>query len=157
MQESGRHVTNLFKVLTSHGMLLAVFLGFTVWYMADVWMASSKLQNVVLILPVGIVAAIFAITLLLRAIRAPGQLTRTVEAGTFPMIALIAAYVGGLVVIGFSAATFLFLVSASWLLGMRRPLVLVVFAAGFTALVVLGLSFVVRIPEPLVMRCIGGL
>lgn len=153
----------LTAALTSHSMLVGIFLAFTLWYLLDAWRADVSATNLVLVLPAGVAVLALGVGLFLSdlrtrqdnetVVRGAGPIVRP---GTLPMIGLIYLYVVLLGVIGFAAATFLFLVAALRLLGTRRPLSLLLFPAIFTALLMIGLTLAVRLPDPWIVSLWQG-
>ena len=150
-------LARLLALLTGHAALLVLFMVFVAWYLADAWTASSKTANLVLILPASIAAFTFGAVIVFQEVKArPGaDRPQEVESGTFPMILLIAAYVGAIVLLGFAASTMLFLFGASWLLGMRRPVHLLLFPVLFTIIIIVGLDAAVLLPQPLLLEWLG--
>ena len=146
--------------MTSHITLAFLMTVFCVWYLFDAWSAEASLYNLVLIAPAGCLGILIGIGVLVaealswrsEAAEAP----EAVATGTFPMMGLLMAFVCLLPIIGFTAATFLFLVGALWILGVRRRATLVLYPAVVTTGLIFGLQLVVRLPEPMIGRLLGG-
>jgi len=137
---------------------LLVLLGlalFTSWYLYQAWSASSKIENLIFILPVA------AITLLLCAFEAIKQLgSKTVNQAeneeqqesvlsVLPVMGLFAAYVLTLEWLGFDLGTVLFIAAFLLIQGERRPAWLVAYSLVFGALVALFFSNMLPYPMPM--------
>ncbi|MCP1337915.1 tripartite tricarboxylate transporter TctB family protein [Futiania mangrovi] len=127
---------------------------FLIWYFLDAYGASSRLENLMLIAPATAIG--LGLCLFLAAaefVTVEGAAPRTALPAVDPRVplfmALLAAYVAALVYdLGFDVASFLFLAASLWVLGERRPTLLVVFPAVFTVLIVLGMQELLSIPVP---------
>ncbi len=125
----------------SEALLLAVIAGFAVWLAQDAARRSPSFENLVLVVPVAILLVGLSAILALAALRGP---TGPGGGGVLKVLALLALLVGlvaGLETIGFDVSSFLFLIAATWLLGERSPVRILLFAAITTAAVVLSLEY----------------
>jgi len=137
---------------------LLVLLGlalFTSWYLYQAWSASSKIENLIFILPVA------AITLLLCAFEAIKQVcSKAVNQAeneeqqesvlsVLPVMGLFAAYVLTLEWLGFDLGTVLFIAAFLLIQGERRPAWLVAYSLVFGALVALFFSNMLPYPMPM--------
>lgn len=127
---------------------------FLVWYFLDAYGASSRLENLMLIGPatlVGLGLCIFlAAAEVLTLEGAPERdALPSIDPRVPAFMALLAAYVAALVFdVGFDVASLVFLVASLWVLGERRPVLLLVFPAVFTVLIVLGMQELLSVPVP---------
>ena len=128
-----------------HLALLALLAGVTVWYLHDAWLASSRVRNLILILPTSILAvtlaAGIAVSVIVRGLRAPYDLgaavakdTSTLSDRLHPLIlmAIFALYVLTIPVAGFDVGSALFVLIALIVDGERRPVFLLVYPVLFT-------------------------
>lgn len=140
------------RPLPGHVALLLIFGGFTAWYVYDAWSASSRIENLILIAPVAVVIAICLATQV--AGLALGSVAAALETKTRPpldrsvlwLMAAFVAYVVSLMFVGFDVATFFFVLVSCWMLGERRPLVLVIYAAAVSVVCVVLFASIQPIP-----------
>lgn len=130
-----------------HLLLLVVLAGVVVWYLHDAWTASSRVRNLILILPASILALALAVGIavgvLVRGLRgegAPGADStedpdETTRDRIYPLIlmAIFALYILTLPVTGFDVGSALFVMVAFLVDGERRPLILILYPALFAA------------------------
>jgi len=131
-----------------HLALLAVLAGITVWYLHDAWSASSRVKNLILVLPASILALLLAAGIALGVILRPalGKAEPEAEgADTTPpgyrdrfypliLMAIFALYILTLSVTGFDVGSALFVFVALVFDGERRPIFLVLYPVVFAAL-----------------------
>jgi hypothetical protein len=137
----------------SEGALLLLIALFAAWLAFDAAARSRSLENLVLIVPgailtVAVAAGLIAATLMrppAAGAAAPPSGSGRQVAG---LLALLVLLLLGLETVGFDLASFLFLLGATRLLGERRPVPLLIFAAGLTAAVVTSLRFLLPFPMP---------
>jgi len=128
---------------------------FVAWFAADAARASFTLENLVMVAPAAALAFITCTILAVRAWHGP-EPDAAEPAPLGPVLAMLALLAGLVLLmeeVGFDVGVLLFLISATWLLGERRPLVLVGYALPFTVFAVLGLQAILPFPlETLVLR-----
>lgn len=118
------------------------------WYVIDTYATSSRAKNVILILPIGVIGVVLASGLLFRKAvgflrgsqtspaagcvqhRKPKLTPETLQ--TVAVTALFALYCISVDVVGFDAATFIFVLVSLFALGERSKVMLVVYPASFT-------------------------
>jgi len=125
----------------SEALLLALVSGFAVWLAWDAWRRSPSFENLVLIVPVAVLLVGLSLVLALAALRRPDEAGPGGLLKVLALLGLLALLVAGLETVGFDVSSFLFLLAATWLLGERRPLRILLFAAVTTAAVVLSLEY----------------
>ncbi|MCG6121577.1 MAG: tripartite tricarboxylate transporter TctB family protein [Microvirga sp.] len=143
-------------------LLLALVIAIVaVVYVSNAYLSSSRIHNVIFIIPMATIAVILAGIVLLRvalAWRASSRGVSDVEArsvdqtadaetgvgglGIAAMMALLIAYAFSIPWIGFDVASVLFMAACLWIQGERRPLVVVamslIFSFGVTWLLING-------------------
>jgi hypothetical protein len=137
----------------SEGALLLLIALFATWLAFDAAARSRALENLVLIVPGTILTvAVSAGLIAAMLMRPPAAGAAASPAGSgrqvAGLLALMVLLLLGLETVGFDLAGFLFLLGATRLLGERRPLPLLIFAAGLTAAVVMSLRFLLPFPMP---------
>jgi len=125
----------------SEALLLAVIAGFAVWLAQDAARRSPSFENLVLVVPVAILLVGLSAALALAALRRPATPGSGGLMKVLALLALLVGLVAGLDTIGFDVSSFLFLVAATWLLGERGWLRILLFSAITTAAVVLSLEY----------------
>jgi hypothetical protein len=134
--------------------LLGLIIAFAVWLTLDARRASPDLENLVLIVPAAVLTVGTACWLAVAAaLRQEPAGTAAASSGGFAMkvaglLLLLVLLVAGLEVVGFDVASFLFLLGGAWLLGERRLLPLILFAAIFACLVVMALHAILPFSMP---------
>ncbi len=97
-------------------------IAFTSWYGYDAWQVSDSIENLILIVPIGIGALLFCAIELFRQFS--GRTTPIKNAQpvkeVFPVIALFTGYVLSLELLGFDIATTLFVAIYLIMQGERR-------------------------------------
>jgi hypothetical protein len=129
-----------------HLALLALLAGVTTWYLHDAWSASSRVRNLILILPASILAvtlaAGIAVGVIVQCLRAPddrgavvAQDTSTLSDRLYPLIlmTIFALYILTIPVAGFDFGSALFVLIALIFDGERRPLFLLIYPVLFAA------------------------
>lgn len=132
-------------------LVLAAFAAFTVWYMSDAARASTRVENLALIIPAGVLSLVLLAGLAIHEVALGGTshepgLVRA--RSPWLMVLAVTGFVAGIEPLGFTPSTVAFLAVALPILGERRPLVV-----AFYALVLgigLGLLFsqLATIPAP---------
>jgi putative tricarboxylic transport membrane protein len=131
-----------------HIALLVVLAGITIWYLHDAWSASSRVRNLILVLPASILALALAAGIaggvILRGLKGVGDAgpepangpAPTLRDRIYPLIlmAIFALYILTLPVTGFDVGSALFVIIALMVDGERRPLFLILYPAAFAAL-----------------------
>jgi len=155
MKQSGtRHV-----IEWGHLALLAAIVGVVVAYLLDARATSLRTNNLLLVQPVAILALVLAALVLPQIVRrlpadeAPDAGARRRARAELLRIGLLAIAFGGFVFslerIGFDVATFVFVALGLWICGERRPWVVGLYAAVFTASIIFGYQQLVPYPFPL--------
>jgi putative tricarboxylic transport membrane protein len=125
----------------SEALLLAVVAGFAIWLAQDAARRSPSFENLVLVVPVAVLLVGLSLMLAIAAWRRPAEPGSGGVLKVLALLALLVGLVAGLDTIGFDISSFLFLVAATWLLGERNLLRILLFSAITTAAVVLSLEF----------------
>lgn len=131
-----------------HIALLVVLAGIAIWYLHDTWSASSRVRNLILVLPASVLAlglaAGIAGGVIIRGLQ--GRADPAVEAAEsaatstreriYPLMlmGIFALYILSLPVTGFDVGSALFVMIALLADGERRPLFLIVYPAVFAAI-----------------------
>ena len=146
-----------------HIALLAGFAAFIVWYVADSFLASSQITNLLLIVPVGGLALFIAAMLLVQtgmALRSnargrPGAPEAPAEQAPWrhrygPMASMIGMviYVVGLPWAGFDLATACFVAANMWIYGERNLVMIAGYACAFGAAVAAAMRYLLFVPIP---------
>ena len=154
-----------------HLLFLAAILLFLVWYLWTATAASPTFSNLILIAPVGAVAAtllmyIGATEILGRraVLRGGGAGSETAAAETAPsrfragslmtvmlLMVLFALFVVGIPYVGFDLATFFFVIATLWLLGERRVIFTLSLALGIAAALSVAALTLLTFPMPLAL------
>ncbi len=137
-----------------------------VWYMMDAYAASSKVANLLLIVPIGVISLGFLFAIAIRIL--PGFLkpeegdspteskkeeqTRENGKKIFLAMALLALYVLIIPTIGFDIATFLFIGVMMFVQGERKWAWLIVFPLIFSFLVSQFFSAMIPYPMPMAIQ-----
>lgn len=151
-----------------HLVFLAIVTGYAGWYATDAYLASGKLQNLVLIVPGAALCIGLAAFLAFREFRPaaapaakPGDVDTTNPHGDAAdpaggtvddrippiLLGMLGAYVVAMAWIGFDIATFLFISAALYLLGQRNWVLILGYSAAFTFAIVVGIGQLVSLPE----------
>jgi hypothetical protein len=161
MEFAGRRIT--FDL--PHALLVSAIAGWCLWYFFDARSASGNVQNLVLIEPLAILVAILWILILRETIHigqageaqdcaaAPReQLDGPTTLKIFGSMGLLGLYVASMSTIGLDIATFVYVLATLFLLGERRPAVLLPVPVVFTAIVVMAFDRLLSTPLPLLLR-----
>jgi drug/metabolite transporter (DMT)-like permease len=151
-----------------HLLFAALLLAFVAWYLWTATVASPTFSNLILIGPVGAVAAslllyigageIFGWTEAAGAVAARAETQASAAHGRFrsgslatigALMGLFGAFVVAIPYIGFDVATFLFVAATMWLLGERRILALLSLALGIAAALSLAALTLLTFPMPM--------
>lgn len=132
---------------------VALFGGFTVWYMLDAVRASTRVENLILIWPTAIAVLVCLGVETLREVRALLRQQEPerppVSLRTLGLMALLLLYVLAIPRLGLDVATVGFAAAGCWLMGERRLWALAVYALGMTLVCVLAFSRLGTTPLPL--------
>jgi len=131
-----------------------------IWFCQDAWRAQRDVENLILILPASLLAAILYVCVAAGCIRIvsapehdaasprhplrPGMATKI--AGT---MALLAAYVIAAPLIGFDVVSFVYILAMLLFLGERRILVLLLVPTLFCAIAIYCFDTILATPLPL--------
>ena len=152
-----------------HLFFLALILAFLTWYLADATIASPTFSNLILVGPVGAIAAILALYIgagEIFARRAAAKIAPTdggdgaaisdpsrFRTGSLGTIALLMAcfglFVAAIPYLGFDVATFVFTVATLWLLGERRVIFMLSLALGMSAGISVAALTLLTFPIPM--------
>lgn len=155
MSDSGSSAAMRGRVQWGHfGFLIGIlaFLGFYLW---DAWRAQATIDNLIFLLPVTIFCGLTVLAIAVGLLREQRHTADSDDASSsnriLPLalsVACFAAYVFLLPIIGFDVGTFLFIAIVLVILGERRPLFIVLYAAVFSALTVFGFKAMIPTPFP---------
>jgi hypothetical protein len=126
-------------------------IGFIVWYGLDAWQVSQSVENLILIVPIGIGALLLCVIELLRQFLGyskPIENAQPVKE-VFPVIALFSAYVLSLEWLGFDVATTLFVGVYLVMQGERRWVWVVGYSVCFGLF--MAMFFAKMLPYPMPM------
>jgi hypothetical protein len=156
------------RVDWGHLAFLTAMVAAIAFYLVDALSVSTKLENVALVLPASIFAFILYVGIAATAIRVErcdhqsasakggdggggeGDEQSTAELIRAAILMLgLGAYVVLYPVLGLEPATFLFIASGLWLLGMRRPVFVLIYGVIFTVVVIGGSRALLSYPMPL--------
>ena len=138
-----------------HAALLALFVAFIVWYVADTYLASQKIFNLLLIVPVGAAGLAIALMLIVRVlvgIEAMVPRTQLVvddfrhRYGVPASMASMVVYLVLMKVAGFDVATFLFVAANMWIYGSRNILAILFFPLVFALAVTTAMKHLLFVP-----------
>ena len=145
----------LSRIPITHLLFLIVVLSSTGFLLWDSWRASASLQNLVVIAPAAIIVFALAGLIVFTELRSKPKEEKP-EAGPrqslgelktiLSTMALFGLYTIALTTIGFDAATFIFIAAGLRIQGEKRPLVILVYAAVFTLIVVLAFGRLLPYP-----------
>jgi putative tricarboxylic transport membrane protein len=160
-----------------HVLFATMLLGFVVWYLATATAASPTFSNLMLIAPVGAVAIVLIVFIVLAevfgrssaaTIGPSGQLEKSSPAaqerfrsgavGTIvALIVLFGLFVVAIPYVGFDIATFAFTLATLWLLGERGIVFSLSIALGTAAVLSIAALTLLTFPMPLtVARTLWG-
>lgn len=153
------------QAVWGHLGLLAFLAVFVVWYVLDARAASPFIENTILIVPASILALILIVTVVPQTISITRADPETEPAGERQslrefalahrhelragmLMLLLGGYVFSAPFIGFDAATFLFLATSLWVVGERRPLIVLGFALALAAVLIAGMQAALTLDLP---------
>ena len=151
---------------TAELMLVLSIAVITIWYMMDAYAASSKVANLLLIVPIGVISLGFLIAIVIQVLtevfkpaKVDSQTESKKEAQTqenvkkiFLAMVLLALYVLIIPTIGFDIATFLFIGVMLFAQGERKWTWLIVFPLIFSFLVSQFFSAMIPYPMPMAIQ-----
>lgn len=131
-----------------HIALLVVLGGIAIWYLHDTWMASSRVRNLILVLPASVLALVLVVGIaggvVIRGIKGAGDALTEPSDGAatsfrdrvYPLIlmAIFALYILTLPVTGFDVGSALFVMVAMMVDGERRPVFLILYPVLFATI-----------------------
>ena len=134
----------------------------TVWYCWDAWHANAAVENLILILPVSVIAIVlylFVVAGSIRRIKTPQEenptpllrVSRKTSIRIAGSMALLAAFVLTGPLIGFDVASFLYMLIMMAFLGERRPLLLVLVPLLFSVIVIYCFGTLLSTPLPVLI------
>jgi len=143
-----------------HIALLVILAWIAIWYLHDTWSASSRVRNLILVLPASILAlglaAGIAGGVIIRglqgradaAVEGAESATTSVRERIYPLIlmAIFALYILSLPVTGFDVGSVLFIMIALLADGERRPVFLIVYPVVFAAICTLLFGWLLPYP-----------
>jgi hypothetical protein len=132
----------------SEALLMAVIAGFAIWLASDAARRSPAFENLVLVVPAAVLTVSLALYLAVMALRQPARPGAGGLLKVLLLLALLAGLVAGLETIGFDVSSFIFLLAATWLLGERRPWLILGFATVMTVLIIISLEFMLPYEMP---------
>lgn len=160
------------RVDLGHLILVLFFVSITALYLFDAWQASSRLRNLILILPASILSLTLCVIVLVGIVSAPARRRETAEADkshqsdeserhtpeTFAVrfktaftMGLFALYILSLPYLGFDVGTALFAAANLILDGERRPLVLIGIPVLFAIVATLCFQWLLPYPMPILI------
>jgi len=149
-------------------LFLATLLGFVIWYLSTVTVASATFSNLILVAPVSAAAILFLLYIGWKEFAAlssdaPTELPQTepqsnVPAGRFrsgsvgtiaALMGLFALFVAATPYVGFDISTFFFVAATVWLLGERRVIFSLTLAFAVAAALSIAALTLLTFPMPL--------
>ncbi len=150
------------RIDTAAPVLVALAIaGFSIVYVTSAYMGSSRIQNVIFIIPMAVLIVLLTLVLLSRSFRSrknplevsEAPVAATPKEGTAPLG--IAGMMFGLIVyaavipwLGFDVASILYMAGCLWVQGERRPIVVIAFSVLFSLAITWLLINGARIPAP---------
>jgi|SRR6516162_3200710 hypothetical protein len=135
--------------------------GWAVWYCWDAWHANAAVENLILILPVSLIAIVLYVFVIAGSIKRANippegsSLHQPVSRKTGVRIAGSMALLGAFVLtgplIGFDVASFLYMLLTMAFLGERRILVLVIVPLMFSVIVIYSFGTLLSTPLPVLI------
>ncbi len=149
---------------------LPIFILFvSVWYLYDAYKAEASIENLLLVLPAGIVIICLCLWIAVShmfatkgkeaAEKKEEKNGESKEVSVLAAMIILAGYVLSMNYIGFDIATFLFILTLMFLQGERRIYMLIGFSLIFAFLVSLFFEYMIPYPMPMLFgrEAIGGL
>lgn len=139
--------------------LPVLFLVVTVWYLIDSYTASATTENLLLILPAGIVVLLLCLWILATTLRDSKRAVEPKkekkkekkEVSVLGAMIILAVFVLSMDWIGFDVATFLFIAALMFLQGERRVAWLGGFSFVFAFLVSIFFEYMIPYPMPMLL------
>jgi len=134
---------------------IALFGSFTLWYLSDAWAASSRPENLILIVPASIVVLACLVIELVGELRPGARVAlgedrwEPVSPRTIGLMGLLVLYVAFIPLAGIDIASAFFAAMSCWLMGERRLWVVVIFGLSVSAICVFAFSRLISTPLPL--------
>lgn len=145
------------KPLNSHQIadliVLCTLATVTTAYFFDAYHASTKILNLILILPVTSIVLVLCLLEFIQQIRGKAQPNEKAEpiAKTLPVMALFVGYVLTLPWLGFDVGTCLFICAYLWVYGERRWRWIAGYGLSFTLLMTSFFSMMLPYPMPMLL------
>ena len=136
-----------------------------VWFCRDAWLAQAEVENLIMIVPASVAAAILYVFVAAGCFRLVGrtdgfETRRPLDGGVGLKIAGTMALLAGLVIagplIGFDIASFAYILATLLLLGERRIIVLLLVPTLFCIVVIYCFDTILPIPLPLLFMAGGA-
>ena len=134
--------------------VLAGLVAFVLWYLSDAWSASTRVENLILILPIAGLAVLLCLLDLIAQLRqgvTEDHESREPVVEILPVMGLFAAYVLTLEWLGFDVGSILFVAAFLWLQGERRKVWLLGYSLCFGFLVAMFFSYMLPYPMPMLL------
>lgn len=132
-------------------LLLAGFAAFAAWYVYDTVSVSTRIENIALIVPAGLLSLAILAGLAIREIVAGGEPhdpTAISERPPWLMLGAVAGLAVGIEPLGFMPSTVAFFIVSLLILGERRPFIVVLYAIGLGVGMSLVFSQIADVPAP---------
>lgn len=139
------------------------FLAISIWYLIDAYRASATTENLLLILPAGIVVIGLSLWILVTSLlnkesaepvpekEKEEEKKEKKEVSIIGAMMILAGYVLSMNYIGFDVATFLFIAALMFLQGERRIGMLAGFSLIFSFLVSIFFQYMIPYPMPMLI------
>lgn len=142
-----------------HLAILALILGWVVWYWMDARKTSLDTENLFVLQPLILVALLLGALLLPQVFRAdklpdelqPDDLNRAEFGRILALMVAYVLFVAAMFVVGFDFAVCIFSAVALYISGERRAWVMLVFSVLSTVLIIKGYQLLVPYPMPMVL------
>jgi hypothetical protein len=142
-----------------HLAILALILGWVVWYWMDARKTSLDTENLFVLQPLILVALLLGALVLPQVFRAdklpdelqPEDLNRAEFGRILALMVAYVLFVAAMFVVGFDFAVCIFSAVALYISGERRAWVMLVFSVLSTVLIIKGYQLLVPYPMPMVL------
>ncbi|MEY3573210.1 MAG: hypothetical protein RJA77_1125 [Pseudomonadota bacterium] len=142
-----------------HLAILALILGWVVWYWMDARKTSLDTENLFVLQPLILVALLLGALVLPQVFRAdklpdelqPDDLNRAEFGRILALMVAYVLFVAAMFVVGFDFAVCIFSAVALYISGERRAWVMLVFSVLSTVLIIKGYQLLVPYPMPMVL------
>ena len=136
-----------------HALFVVFVIVFHIWFLIDVWGASSRIEHLMFVVPLAFVAFVLGAFILISLLGGLGPQSsqknlRPIDIRIPLIMVALCAYLVGMVLVGFDLSTFLFLSYSLWLMGERRLWVIFFYSLALAVFCVFGLREMVSIPVP---------